>query len=280
MRPPARPVVARQVAARPVVARPTAPGLPARPTLTPPDRVVGAARFTERAGVRRRLRRRRVLLGLGGLVALAAAGGALFASPLLALRTTEVVIVGAGTVVDPGAVMALVDPHAGTPLPRLDTVGLRRQILVVPGVREAQVARVWPHGLRITLVSREPVAAVPDGTEFALLDSEGVAVGTAEQPPAGLPVVSVPLEAPRALTAVLTVLRQLPADLAAEVVTASADSQDTVRLELSDGALVEWGSADQTALKIRVLQTLRAAEASRGAAVYDVSAPTMPITRS
>ena len=56
--------------------------------------------------------------------------------------------------------------------------------------------------------------------------------------------------------------------------------QDTVHLVLADGAQVEWGSADDTALKARVLQTLRAAPASAGAAVYDVSAPTMPITRA
>jgi len=43
---------------------------------------------------------------------------------------------------------------------------------------------------------------------------------------------------------------------------------------------VEWGSADQNALKARVVQTLRNAEASRGAAVFDVSAPTTPITRT
>ena len=81
-------------------------------------------------------------------------------------------------------------------------------------------------------------------------------------------------------TAVLAVLERLPVELADQVVAASAESEDTVRLTLADGALVEWGSADQSALKARVLLALRASPASAGASVFDVSAPTLPITRT
>src|SRR5690606_2802094 len=121
---------------------------------------------------------------------------------------------------------------------------------------------------------------------LALLDVDGVQVGRVDPAAGGvqegLPVVSVPLDDPgaRALTAVLTVLQQIPADLAAQVGEVSADSQDTVVLVLRDGAAVIWGSADRSALKASVLATLRAAPASQGASVFDVSAPTLPITRS
>ncbi len=57
-------------------------------------------------------------------------------------------------------------------------------------------------------------------------------------------------------------------------------NQDAVRLSLSDGTTVEWGSADQSALKAAVVQTLRASKEAAGVKVYDVSAPTLPITRS
>lgn len=253
---------------------------PARPPVVSTG---SAARFAERVAMRRRLTRRRVVWTGAGAAVAAALGWLLLISPVLALDVLDVVVQGQGTVVDPAAVQAVVNPHDGTPLPRLDTVALRREVLDVPGVRAAQVSRVWPHGLRITVVSREPVAAVPRTDEgFTLLDVAGVPVGRAATPPDGLPVVSVPLEDPgaRAMTAVLTVLEQLPPELAAEIATAAAASQDTVRFELRDGAVVEWGSADQTALKVRVLQTLRSADASRGAAVFDLSAPTLPITRS
>lgn len=234
--------------------------------------------------MRRRLARRKVVVLVAGLVAAAALGWLLLISPVLALDVDEVVLRGQGSVVDEAAVAAVVASHDGTPLPRLDTVGLRREVLDVPGVRAAEVARVWPHGLRITVVSREPVAAVPqgDGDGFALLDMEGVQVGRVAAAPEGLPVISVPLEdeGARAMTAVLTVLQQLPPGLASQVRTASADTQDTVRFTLRDGAKVEWGSADSSALKAKVLHTLRTATASKDAKVYDVSAPTLPITRS
>ena len=241
------------------------------------------AREGERAAMRRHLFRRRVA---GGLVAAGVAGvvaWVLFFSGVLALDPAQVRLSGQGSVVDPAAVRAVIESRAGTPLPRLDTVELRRNLLDVPGVRAAEVARVWPNGLDVRVVSREPVAAVSRaGGGFTLLDPEAVPVGRVDEPPAGLPVIAVPEDDPdgRAALSVLAVLQGLPDDLLAQVTGASAQSQDTVRLVLADGAQVEWGSADEIALKVRVLQALRAAEVSRGAAVYDVSAPTMPITRS
>lgn len=247
-----------------------------------PTVVAGSAeRFRERVRMRRRITLRRAMGVLVGVLLAAAIGWVVFFSPVLAFDVAEVKLEGLGTVVNAADVMAIVEPLDDTPLPRIDTLKLRRSVLAVSGVREVEVARVWPHGLRVTIVSREPVAAVPEGEGFVLLDIDGVQVGRTGEAPAGLPVITVPVgDDVRAMTAVLAVLHRLPPELAAQVAQASADSQDTVRLVLTDGAQVEWGSADQTALKARVLQTLRVAEASRGAAVFDVSAPTLPITRS
>jgi cell division protein FtsQ len=231
----------------------------------------------------RHLVRRRLAGSLVAVGVAAVAAWVLFFSALLALDPAQVRLSGQGSVVDPAAVRAVVETRAGTPLPRLDTVDLRRDLLDVPGVRAAEVTRVWPRGLDVRVVSREPVAAVQRaGGGFTLLDPEAVPVGRVDAPPAGLPIIAVPLDDPgsRAALAVLTVLRGLPDELLVQVTSASAQSQDTVHLVLADGAQVEWGSADEIALKVRVLQTLRAAEPSRGAAVYDLSAPTMPITRS
>lgn len=310
MRPPPRPQRVAQVrAARPAVSRAPAGAGPVAPAERPernpatresalvrtvgpvvvhrPTVVAGTVeRFAERVEMRRRITRRRAIGGAIGVGVAGVLAWVLLWSPVLALDIAEVDLGGQGTVVDPATVMAVVQPQDGTPLPRLDTVELRRAILDVPGVRAAEVARVWPHGLRITVVSREPVAAVPDGADlgagFVLLDVEGVQVGRATEAPVGLPVISVPVddEDALAMTAVLTVLQGLPPELADQVAAASAETQDTVRLVLADGAEVEWGSADRSALKARVLLTLRSSPASAGAAVFDVSAPTLPITRA
>ncbi|WP_372594839.1 cell division protein FtsQ/DivIB [Actinotalea sp.] len=243
-----------------------------------------AARFAERTAHRRRLLRDRLLLAGGGSIVLAALAWLLLASPVLALHVDEIAVEveGTGTTVDPAAVLAVAQSLVGTPLPRLDTVAVRRDILDVPGVRAATVTRVWPHGVQISVVARDPVAAVPaeDGG-LVLVDQDGVQVGRTETAPEGLPVISVPLDGDtRAMTAVLVVLQQIPEELAAEVQAVAASNRDAVTLTLRDGAVVEWGSADESALKARVLTTLRAAPSSAGVRVFDVSAPTLPITRS
>ncbi|GAA2728623.1 hypothetical protein CAE01nite_32730 [Cellulomonas aerilata] len=268
-------------------------GLPVRPVVVSG---ASAARFAERVAMRRRIARHKAYVAGAVVVLLGALAWLLLLSPVLALEASRVQVTGAGTVVDVADVQAVVDEVDGTPLPRLDTIGLRDRVLEVPGVRQAKVSRIWPHGLVVALVSREPVAAVPEeappatpapGADlrdlprggFTLLDTEGFGVGWTAQAPEGLPVVSVPVGegSERTLTAVLTILQALPPELAAEVSSIEAATQDTVRMGLRDGRSVVWGSAGDAALKIRVLQTLRGAAPDAGE--YDVSAPTLPITR-
>lgn len=240
-------------------------------------------RFAERARAQRNVARRQVVGAAAGLVGAGGLGWLLLVSPVLALDPTQVEVTGAGTVVAVDQVLAAVAERSGTPLPRLDTVGLRDRVLEVPGVREARVVRDWPRGLAVQLVSREPVAAVPEAvpaTGLVLLDEQGVQVGRADVAPPGLPVVDVPVGDERTLAAVLGVLEQLPPDLLAQVESVAARTQDTVTMKLRDGgARIDWGSADETPLKIAVLGALRAAPEAAGAQVFDVSAPRMPITR-
>lgn len=262
-------------------------GLQARPGVVSTG---SADRFAERTAARRRILRQKLYLTTAGVAAALGLAWLLLLSPVLALHPGQVQITGAGTVVAVDDVSAVVARVVGIPLSRLDTVGLRDRVLHVPGVRHAKVTRQWPHGLVISLVSREPVAAVPQTAGaagprgpagFVLLDTEGYQVGWAAIPREGLPVVSVPIDGKneRTLTAVLTVLRALPEALRAEVATVSAASQDTVEMGLRDGATVNWGSASDAALKVAVLQALRAAPATAGAHGFDVSAPTLPVTR-
>ena len=308
-----KPAAAKRAAIKAAATAPAVPGAPASPVPVPGSNVTtytsgrralgvpvrptvvstgSAVRFAERLAARRRLvRKKALLLGAAVVVALGATWLVLL-SPVFALDPAEVTLTGAGTVVAVDDVTAVVDRVAGIPLPRLDAIGLRDRILDVPGVRQAKVTRTWPHGLAISLVSREPVAAVPqpaaasgpaagDPAGFTLLDTEGYQVGWAADPPDGLPVISVPIdgENKRTLTAVLTVLEALPPALGAEVATVQAASQDTVQMGLRNGATVSWGSASEAALKVAVLQALRAAPATAGAKVFDVSAPTLPVTR-
>ncbi|OJV79718.1 MAG: hypothetical protein BGO37_12300 [Cellulomonas sp. 73-92] len=246
-----------------------------------------AERFAERARAARNLARRQIAYVVGGTLLLLGLGYLVLFSPVFALDPARATVTGAGTVVAVDQVTAVVARHEGTPLPRLDVGRLRAEILQVPGVRDATVSRDWPRGLTVALVSREPVAAVPEqqapqgvaAVGFALLDQDGVQVGRTDKAPAGLPVVTVPVDDPRTLQAVLSVVRQLPPALAAAIGGVSAQTQDTITMKLRDGVNVEWGSADETALKAAVLTALRASPAAAGVHTIDVSAPRMPITK-
>lgn len=245
------------------------PSLPPRPGFL--------ERLAEQARARRRLAWRKVLLAVGVLALVAGIAWALLLSPLLALDVAEVSVtgVGEGTTVPREDVMALVEERAGTPLTRLDTGALAQDVQAITTVRSVTVVREWPRGLSVEVVPREPVAAATAEEGLVLLDADGVVVGTAEKAPEGLPRVTVPLEGERAgqtLSAVLTVLAELPAELRAEVDTAGAANPASITLTLTDGAEVLWGSVEESELKAAVLAVLREREAS----VYDVTVPRAP----
>ncbi|MEE6297061.1 cell division protein FtsQ/DivIB [Georgenia wangjunii] len=249
-------------------------------TLTRPAVATGLAeRQAERESARRRLVLRRLLLTLAVVAALAAIGWALLVSPLLALDPEQVSVAGTGTTVAAEDVLAVVEPQVGVPLPRVDVTGVRAGLEDLTTVRTAEVTRAWPRGLEVVVEPREPVAAAASPDGFTLLDRDGVSIGAAADAPAGLPLVTVPLDSPdtaASLAAVLTVLAGLSPEQLAEVATAGAPTPRSVTLVLADGAEVRWGSADETELKAAVLEVLR----GQPARVYDLTVPRSPTTVS
>ncbi len=241
-------------------------------------------RMRERLAERKRTERRRAFARFGRWAAIGAvvigALWAFFMSPLFALDPSKVELSGLSQEIDATAVTAVLDSHDGASLALLNVPHVADQLRGITGVLDAKVERVWPAGLRVTLVARHPVAAIASGTGFALLDADAIQVGIADQAPADLPLVSVPVGDDRVLAAVLEVIRNLPADLLGRVSGIGAQTEDTVSFVLKDGPRVEWGSANDSALKAQVLVVMLAAPSAASAGVIDVSAPTLPITRA
>jgi cell division protein FtsQ len=186
-----------------------------------------------------------------------------------------------GELVDPAEAHAAVDPFVGVSLPRLDLGAIEAAVGAVPGVREASATRSWPHGLVVEVVERVPVAAIADsGTGYILVDVEGVELASLVSEPTEVPVLTVPIgeDNARILTAALTVAGALQPELKVRVEAVRAETEDSVTLFLKDGPRVEWGSADDTDLKVEVLRVLLNSDAA-SVAVIDVSAPTLPVTR-
>ncbi|WP_169925355.1 cell division protein FtsQ/DivIB [Sanguibacter antarcticus] len=240
-----------------------------------------AERLAEQKAMRRHRLVRRALVVTSVVAFLSGAAWAVLYSSLLSFDADRLTVDGTGSSVDAAAIVAVVAEYDGTSLALVDTVTLRGELLEVPNVRDVSISRQWPSGLAVVVVAREPVAAVPVADGVALLDQDAVQVGVVAVAPPELPLITIPLtgEDRRTLEAALVVLNSLPDDLAAEVGSLSATTQDSVTLTLRDGVVVEWGSSQESELKSQVLATLRTAEVSRGSSVFDVSAPTFPITR-
>ncbi|WP_159448852.1 cell division protein FtsQ/DivIB [Demequina sp. NBRC 110053] len=225
---------------------------------------------------------RRLLSARWGRRALYAGGAAaaawvLLMSPVFAFDEQNIEASGFGTVVDPADVESIVAEQSGTSLVLLNTAHVEDRLEELVGVHTAEVERVWPAGLRITIDSAEPVAAIPvaDGT-VVLLDQTGTQVAEADEAPADLPLVNVPLNAEdaRILDGVIAVIDEMPVELRDRIRDIEAQTEDSIHFVLRDGPSVEWGSAEESALKAEVLLVLLDERA--GAEVIDVSAPTLP----
>jgi cell division protein FtsQ len=269
-----------------------------------------AQRFA--AKVRSR-RRRRMLAGTGVVTVLVVA---VWAALWSSWSTVETVQVTGTQRVDADVVRAAGEREAGQPLllARVDQV--RAEVSRQRLVRSVRVTRHWPSVLRIDVVEREPVAAVPvdagstnnsigkvshatdpapgakspgtkaPGTKAAgatsapmrLVDVDGVTITTTTRVPRGMPILNVDPSTSRgvrALRACLEVLSGLPGPIRTQVRAVGAVSPDGIWLRLTSGARVQWGGADQGALKASVLTALL----KQKAVEYDLRAPQNPAVR-
>jgi cell division protein FtsQ len=214
------------------------------------------------------------LIALAVLVALAALGGVVYATPLLGVA--DIRVTGARLVaVD--EVRAAARVAGGTPLARVDVVGVSRRVGGLPPVERVTVSRSWPRTLVVRVVERTPVAAVPAGDGYAIVDRTGTVFDRVSAPPAGLAVLKVrtPGRRDAATRAALTVLAALPSALRDPMAVLVADAPARIRLELRDGRQIVWGDATQNEDKARVALTLLPSAQK----VTDVSAPSVVTTR-
>lgn len=228
-----------------------------------------------RAAGARSSRRRLLLVAGSAVVLVVTAVWALFFSSwftVTAVRVEGVTVLSAGDVLRVAAV------RDGIPLIRFDGDGAEERVGALPPVEEVSVSRRWPHTVVITVVERQPALAVPSAAGFSIYDGAGVAYTEVVAAPAGVPQLnsggSDPVES-ALVEDVLSVLDALPGPLLDRLVTVRAETADSIELDLADGVVVVWGSADQTPRKVEVLTALM----QRPGRVYIVSAPEVPAIR-
>lgn len=234
-----------------------------------------ATRFRERALARRRRPWRRVLSVLIGIGVVVALVWVLGWSPLLGVRDVEVIGVE-GAQAD--AVTALVQVPVGMPLARVDTAAVADRVRTQVRVAEVSVRRSWPGTLVVDVVERTPAIVVrnPEG-QLEVVDATGVSFGVVKKAPAGVPVVTAVGSrgtSREALLGALTLLDELPSELAAEVSAVKVSSATLMTFTLG-GRTIVWGSAQEGPRKVEILQALLTTKAK----IIDVSAPNTPVTR-
>ncbi|RXZ48447.1 FtsQ-type POTRA domain-containing protein, partial [Agromyces binzhouensis] len=229
-------------------------------------------RFTRRS----RLRRATWITVVASIVVIGVAAVAIAYSPLMALR--EVRVEGTSRIAA-ADVRAAFDDRVGTPLPLIAPDEVQRALSAFPLIETYSTETVPPGTLVVRVVERTPVGVLDTSSGLMAVDAAGVVVERLDALPDGLPLIEVEggIDDP-SFRAAGRVLRSLPAELRAGIASVTAASADDVRFELSGGASVIWGSADDAALKTTVLQDLMAAVPSDQVARYDVSAPLSPVT--
>jgi cell division protein FtsQ len=221
---------------------------------------------------RARQRRLRAALpwavGAGVLVVVGALVWTVYGTAVLGVRAVEVV--GTETLtplqVEQAAAVRPRQPLAGVDLDRI-----RGRVEALPAVDRAIVSRSWPSTVVIEVVERTPVAAVPQGEEFLLIDAEGVAYRTVSRRPSGLPLAQLAAPGPEDINtrSALTVLSSLTAELREQLVSISVPAPAQVRLGLRKNRTVIWGDDTQSETKAQVATVLL----ERKGDTIDVSAP-------
>ncbi|WP_043638700.1 cell division protein FtsQ/DivIB [Nonomuraea candida] len=216
------------------------------------------------------MKARRAFLVLLTAGVVGSAAWLVFFSPVLGVRSIEIV----GNLTVPSERIkqqaGVADLH---PLATVNLADVETRVLGIRQLASAKVDRVWPGTLKIQVVEREPVAAIPAGGKVAIVDGQGVVIEVKDAAPPLLPLLKVdrPVPGDPAMTAALKVVQAVPGEVAAKVRQVHAGTAEGVTLHLSDGRTVIWGGADRPEEKARILSSLLKRE--RAARSYDVSSP-------
>src|SRR5689334_17335306 len=119
-------------------------------------------------------------VGGGAVVVVGALLFMVFGTGVLGVRQVEVT----GTdLLTPLQVEQAATVPLGEPLARVDLDAVRARVQALPAVDHAEVSRSWPATVSIEVVERTPVAAVPSGQVWTMLDDDGVAYRTTSKRP-------------------------------------------------------------------------------------------------
>ena len=233
------------------------------------------ARFQRRAHDARQRPLRLLGYAAGTLAVAVLLGWVVGFSPVLAVRSVEVVGVPASEV---AAIKAMAQVPVGEPLARVDADAVAARVAERATVADVSIERSWPSTLVIHASPRQPFLVVknPQG-QLQVVDETGVAYAQVSTPPRGVPTVNAATQAALsrdALSAAVSVLKVLPATVQKRVTNITVSSANLVTLRIGRTSVV-WGGIDEPERKLAIMTALLKGNPK----LIDVSAPSTPVTR-
>lgn len=227
-------------------------------------------RFTEHL----RVRRRRVFIAVGTVLALALFVIAGVFTPIMAVR--DVQLRGAQAV-NTDELQQSLSRFQGVPLALVTDQDVHRAIEAFPLVQRYSIERIPPHTLIVTIEERVAAVALEREGGFDLLDPAGVLLGRVPERPVGVPLGSAELTdtSSPAFAAATSVVRDMPEDIRALLSAVRASNAQNVTFTLSDGTEILWGESKETQRKAVVLRSLLASIGP--VSMIDLSAPDAPV---
>jgi cell division protein FtsQ len=229
----------------------------------------------KKAETRKRLKW--VLIAIA-VIAVVVGGLAVLGSSLFDVQDVEV---EGAVYTDEEALAGIVEDLRGSPVLRIDTDDVERQVEQIPWVRDARVTTDFPHGVKIEILERQPALAFEgeDG-RYRVIDDEGRVLDVLDGQPVQYlqltsserPAVAAGQFAPEGFGAAASLVQALTPRMSAraESVSVAPDGSD-LRLVLRGGTEVRFGAAEDLIVKLVRLETVLEEHAGEPLSVIDVA---------
>lgn len=225
-----------------------------------------------------RRRRRLRWIALAAVVAVVAAAVGILWSPLV---DVDRVSVRGADQIDDAELARVSGIRTGDHLAVVDLVAARERLRREPLVAAAQVERIWPDTVRITVVEEFPAVRIRAGEDDAVVSTTGRVLPDGVPGTEGLPVLEVPTmpegaELSEELGRTLVVFARVPSSLRPVLSTGRLDESGELTFALDDDATVLFGRVEDVPAKLLAVQAFVEQVQMQCLDVLDVRQPGRP----
>ena len=142
--------------------------------------------------------------------------------------------------------------------------------------------------MKISVTAHVPIAQYQDstannqGVQTKYFDASGYSF-VSPNPPANLPTINFATQDAASKEAVALFLSRTPVDLTAHLISLAVDSSQNIYLATKlpgyDQLQINWGSADNLDLKVKVLRQLLTLKENKKITSVDLSSPNNPVVK-